>query len=159
LSGLLETEKNPPYTIKPVHLVFYRTTKNRTKTLVADSQYSCRKPRDQARLSRVRAVIPYPANQRRRERRLLRVDKYFRTHGSATERRVYRRRGSIERVNSRQKEQVCLNRHRARGLKRITVHALLCVIAMLLNALAALRLNMPEKAIHSPCWQDRIEHS
>jgi uncharacterized membrane protein YidH (DUF202 family) len=43
------------------------------------------------------------------------------------------------------KEQLCLERHRARGLERITIHALLCIIAMLLNAIAALRLNRPEK--------------
>jgi IS5 family transposase len=123
-----------------------RATENRTKTLVADSQYSCRKLRDQARVSGVRAVIPYPANQRRGETGLLRVDKFFRTHGLAAERRVYRRRGSIERVNSRQKEQVCLNRHRVRGLTRIATHALICIVAMLLNAVAALRLNRPHRA-------------
>jgi hypothetical protein len=49
-------------------------------------------------------------------------------------------------VNSRQKEQLRLERHRARGLKLVTTHALLCMIAMLLNAYAALRLNRPEKA-------------
>ena len=36
-------------------------------------------------------------------------------------------------------------RKRAR-LERIAIHALLCIIAMLLNALTALRLNRPEKA-------------
>jgi len=77
---------------------------------------------------------------------VLRIDKYFRTHGSDEEKQVYKMRGAAERVNSRQKEQLCLERHRARGLKRITVHALLCIIAMLLNAVAALRLNRPEKA-------------
>jgi hypothetical protein len=123
-----------------------KATESRTKTLVADSQYSSRKLRDQARVNGVRAVIPYPTNQCRGEKRLLRVDKYFRTHGSASERRVYRRRGSVERVSSRTKEQLCLNRHRVRGLKRIAIHALLCIIAMLLNAVIALRLNRPEKA-------------
>jgi hypothetical protein len=44
------------------------------------------------------------------------------------------------------KEQLCLEKYRARGLKLVTTHALLCMIAMLLNALAALRLNRPEKA-------------
>jgi hypothetical protein len=32
------------------------------------------------------------------------------------------------------------------GLKRITVHALFCIIAIFLLALTALRLNRPEKA-------------
>jgi len=54
--------------------------------------------------------------------------------------------GAIERVNSRSKEQLYFNRHRVRGLRRITIHALLCMIAMLLTALTVLRLNRPEKA-------------
>jgi transposase, IS5 family len=74
------------------------------------------------------------------------VDKYFRTHGSIYEKRVYRLRSSVERVNSRLKDQLSLERHRVRGLERITLHALLCMIAMLLNALAALRLNRVDKA-------------
>ena len=77
---------------------------------------------------------------------LLRVDRYFRTHGPVCERQTYTQRSAIERVNSRLKEQLCLERHRARGLERITIHALLCIIALLLNALIALRLNRPEKA-------------
>jgi transposase len=120
--------------------------KQRTKTLVADSQYSSRQMREHVQNKGVRAVIPYPANQRRGEKRLLRVDKHFRTHGPAIEKRIYRQRAAIERTNSRLKDQLCLNRHRVRGLERITIHALLCIIAMLLTALAALRLNKPEKA-------------
>ena len=122
-----------------------KTTKQRTKTVVADSQFSSRKLREQLATHGVRAVIPYPANQRKGEAKLLRVDKYFRTHGAVVEKRIYAQRGAIERVNSRLKEQLCLERHRARGLERITIHALLCMIAMLLNAIAALRLNRPEK--------------
>jgi uncharacterized membrane protein YidH (DUF202 family) len=44
------------------------------------------------------------------------------------------------------KKQLCLKRHKVKSVKRITIHALLCIIAMLLNALTALRLNRPEKA-------------
>ena len=75
----------------------------------------------------------------------MRVDKYFRTHGPTSERQIYTLRGAIERVNSRLKDQLCLERHRARGLKRITIQALLCMIAMLLTAVVALRLNRLEK--------------
>ena len=53
---------------------------------------------------------------------------------------------SIERVNSRLKEQLGLNKHRVRRLRNITVHVLLCIISMLLVAVAALRMNRPEKA-------------
>jgi IS5 family transposase len=123
-----------------------RTTGKQVKTLVADSQYSCRKLRDQVFAHGARAVIPYPANQRREEKRLLRVDRYFRTHGPAVDRRAYRQRAAVERMNSRLKEQLSLNRHRVRGLKNVTIHALLCIIAMLLTAFAALKLQRVEKA-------------
>jgi transposase len=75
------------------------------------------------------------------------VDKHFRTHGPAGERRAYRQRAAIERMNSRLKDQLSLNRHRIRGLKNVNTHALLCIIAMLLTALAALELKRPEKTI------------
>jgi transposase len=123
-----------------------KATEGRVKLLVADSQYSSRNLRDQVSSRGVRAVIPFPTNQQRGQKGLLRVDKYFRTHGPIYEKRVYRLRSSIERVNSRLKDQLSLERHRVRGLGRITVHALLCMIAMLLNALAALRLNRVDKA-------------
>jgi len=116
------------------------------KTLVADSQYSSRKLGEQLSAHNVKTAIPYPSNQDKEKKTLLRVDKYFRTHGPACERQTYTQRGAVERVNSRLKEQLCLERHRARGLKRITIHALLCIIAMLLNVPTALRLNRPEKA-------------
>jgi len=118
----------------------------RMKTLVADSQYSSRKLREQLSAHNVKTAIPYPSNQGKEKKTLLRVDKYFRTHGPACERQTYTERGAVERVNSRLKEQFCLERHRVRGLERITIHALLCIIAMLLNALTALRLNRPERA-------------
>jgi transposase len=123
-----------------------KATKGRVKLVIADSQYSSRNLRDQASSLGVRVVIPFPANQLREQKGLLRVDKYFRTHGPAYEKRVYRLRSSIERANSRLKEQLCLEKHRVRGLRRITVHALICMIAMLLNAVAAFRLNNVEKA-------------
>jgi IS5 family transposase len=122
-----------------------RTTEKRMNTKVADSQYSSRGLRDQTCAHGVKAVIPYPANQRRREKRLLRVDRYFRTHGPPRETRIYRQRAAVERMNSRLKEHLGLNRHRVRGLRNIAVHALLCIIAMLLTALAALQLNEVEK--------------
>jgi transposase len=120
-------------------------TRKRMKTLIADSQYSCRKLRDQASSQGASTVIPYPANQRRGEKELLRVDKHFRTHGPTSETRVYRQRAAIERMNSRLKDQLSLNRHSVRGLRNVAIHAPLCIIAMLLNALAALELERPEK--------------
>jgi len=121
-------------------------TKGQVKTLVADSQYSSRRLRKKISAHGIEAVIPYPANQRPKEKGLLRVDKHFRTHGPARKRRIYRRRTSIERMISRLREQLDLNRHRVRGLRNMAVHVLLCVITMLLIAVAALRLKKPGKA-------------
>ena len=118
-----------------------KVTKGGVRLVVADSQYSSRNLRDLASSQGVRVVIPFPANQQRGQKGLLRVDKYFRTHGPIYEKRVYRLRSSVERVNSRFKEQLCLEKHRVRGLRRVTVHAMICMIAMLLNAVAAFRLN------------------
>jgi transposase len=124
----------------------WKATDQRMKTFIADSQYSSRKLREQLPAYGVKAVIPYPANQSRNDPNVLRVDKQFRTHGPAEEKKIYALRGAVERVNSRQKDHLCLEKHRARGLKHMTIHALLCLIAMLLTAVAALRLNRPEKA-------------
>ncbi len=62
----------------------------RVETLVADSQYSSRRFRGKVADCGVVAVIPYPSNQRRGED-VLRVDRYFRVHGSEEERRLYGR--------------------------------------------------------------------
>jgi transposase len=124
----------------------WNVSEHRIKTFIADSQYSSRKLREQLSACGVNAVIPYPANQKKEGANVLRVDKYFRTHGSSVEKQLYRQRSGVERVNARQKEQLCLERHRARGLERMTAHALLCMIAMLLNGVVALRLGRPEKA-------------
>jgi len=67
--------------------------------LVADSQYSSRRFREKVADCGVMAVIPYPSNQRKGED-VLRVDKFFRVHGSEEERRLYGLgRSSIKRVN------------------------------------------------------------
>lgn len=121
-------------------------TNGRVEKLIADSQYSSARFREEAAGCNVEAVIPYPTSQHPGMRGFLRVDKHFRTHGPTREKRIYRKRMSIERVNSRLKEQLGLNKHRVRRLRNITVHVLLCIISMLLVAVAALRMNRPEKA-------------
>jgi len=118
----------------------------RVERLVADTQYSSRRFRGKVADCGVVAVIPYPSNQRKGED-VLRVDKFFRVYGSEEERRLYGLgRSSVERVNSRLEGQVCLDRHRVRGLRNVTIHVALCIIAMLLVAVAALRLGVPWKA-------------
>ena len=121
-------------------------TGGRVETLVTDSQYSSRRFRGKVDDCGVVAVIPYPSNQRKEED-VLRVDRFFRVYGSEEERRLYGLgRSSVERVNLRLEGQVCLDRHRVRGLRNVTIHVALCIIAMLLVAVAALRLGVPEKA-------------
>jgi len=138
-----ENEKKHAYNLLEKTL---RATKGRVRTLIADSQYSSRKLRENISTHGVEAVIPYPAYQCPKKKELLRVDKHFRTHGPTRERRIYQRRASIERMISRLKEHLGLDRHRVKGLKNIATHILMCIITMLLVAVAALRLNRPEKA-------------
>ena len=115
------------------------------RVVVADSQYSSRRVRDCVMGFGAEPVIPYPSNHRRGES-VLRVDRFFRTSGSAVARRVYEvGRASVERVNSRL-EFVGLECLKLRGLRRVMVHVLLCIIVMLLVAVAAVRLGRPWKA-------------
>ena len=69
--------------------------------MVTDSQHSSKRFRKKAADNRVEAVIPYPANQRPREKGLLHEDKNSRTHDLILERRTYRRRASVELTNLR----------------------------------------------------------
>ena len=114
------------------------------RVVVADSQYSSKRVRDIIVEHGAESVIPYPSNHRRGER-VLRVDRFFRTSGSVVERRVYEvGRASVERVNSRL-EFVGLECLKLRRLRNVLVHVLLCVIVMLLVAVAAVRLGRPWK--------------
>jgi len=121
-------------------------TKGRARLLVADAQYSSRRFREDTSRRGGEAVIPYPSNQRRGEKGVLRVDSKFRTHGPERERKLYRGRTSVERVFSRLKYHLDMERHRLRGVVNVTVHVLLCVATMLLGALSALHRNRPEEA-------------
>jgi len=121
------------------------TVVEKIKAVVADPQYSSRRVRDCISEFGAEPVIPFPSNHRRGEP-VLRVDRFFRTSGSAVERRVYGLgRASVERVNSRL-EFVGLECLKLRGLRRVMVHVLLCIIVMLLVAVAAIRLGRPWKA-------------
>jgi hypothetical protein len=55
------------------------------KALIADWQFSSRKLREQLSAHGVRAAIPCPVNQSKGEAKLLRLDKYFRTHVTVVE--------------------------------------------------------------------------
>jgi len=55
------------------------------------------------------------------------------------------------------KEHLCLERHRARGLRKITIHALIYMISMLFTALAARRLEKPEKVKSIAMFARQVE--
>ncbi|MBE0633700.1 transposase [Candidatus Bathyarchaeota archaeon] len=114
------------------------------KAVVGDSQYSSRRVRDCIVEHGALPVIPYTSNQRSVEEGL-RVDRFFRVSGPAEERRMYVGRAAVERVNSRLGS-VGLDCLKLRGLRNAVVHMLLCVVTVLLVAVAALRLSRPWKA-------------
>ena len=118
----------------------------KSRMLVADPQYSSQILRDDALKEGTMPVIPYPRNQKKGVRGVLRVDRKFKSHGPQELRRAYRKRVAVERVFSRLKNLVGLTQHNLRGLAKITFHSQLCVIAMLLTAQAALNTHRPSKA-------------
>jgi len=115
------------------------------KNVVADSQYSSEKVRGFVGELGARPVIPFMSSHRRGEP-VLRVDRFFRVSGPEEERWIYGlRRASVERVNS-SLDLVGLGGLKLRGLKNVVVHVLLCLIVMLIVAVAAVRLGRPWKA-------------
>jgi transposase len=87
------------------------------RSIIADSQYSAEKLRNMVS----EAVIPYPANHKRRVKGLLRVDKKFRTHGPSKKKKKYYKRQIIEAVYSFQKNQWSLAINKVRGLKKVNL--------------------------------------
>lgn len=120
-------------------------TKGHVKAFVADSQYSSQRLRKKRSSHGIEPIIPYPANEHPKEEEFLRVDKCFRTHGPSRLKSLYKHKTSVERTISRLKQHLSLENHKARGLRNVTIHALLCIIAMLLTALTAIKLGKPER--------------
>jgi hypothetical protein len=112
---------------------------------VADSQYSSRKLRKHIYSHGMKPVIPYPSNQKPAEAEFLRVDKRFKAHGPERLKRLYRHKASAERTISRLKQHLNLENHKVKGLRNILTHTLLCIIAMLLVALTAIKHGKPEQ--------------
>lgn len=108
------------------------------KKLLADSQYSAANLRETALVHGALPVIPYPRNQRKGVKGILRVDRKFRSHGPQKFRRAYKKRVAVERVFSRLKNLASLTQHNLRGLAKVTFHSQLCIIIMLLTAQAAI---------------------
>jgi len=91
------------------------------------------------------AVIPYPRNQQKGVKGVLRVDRKFRSHGPQNFKLAYRRRVAVERVFSRLKCLAGLGQHCLRGLAKVTFHSQLCILAMLFTAEAAVNAHKLSK--------------
>jgi len=132
---------------KKISIPLLRKTRKRrrkVKCVVADPQYSSEAFRCEIRRLGAEPVVPYPRNQRRGEKGILRVDKKFRSHGPWRLKRLYRCRSAIERVAARLTDHFGLEQVRTRGLRNILTHTLLCLIAMLIIALSAHLLGYPD---------------
>jgi len=116
------------------------------KRLVADPQYSSQRLRDVALKQGTVPVIPYPRNQQKGVKGILRIDRNFKSHGPQELRRAYRKRVAVERVFSRLKNLAGLTLHNLRGLARITFHSQLCLLIMLFTAQAAINTHKPGRS-------------
>jgi transposase len=119
----------------------------RLRSVIADSQYSDGKLRRAVKT----AVIPYPANQKRGVRDILRVDKKFRTYGPEDQKKEYHKRPHIEAVYSFLKTQYSLAINKGRGLRNVASYALYSLLCLVLNREAAENIKRPEKAV-SPTY-------
>jgi len=117
------------------------------RSIVADSQYSDKKLRKVV----AEAVIPYPANQKRGVKGLLRVDKKFRIHGSEDQKRKYHKRPAIESAFSFLRTQYSLTINKVRGLEKVTTYALYSILNLVLTREAAENIGRPDKAV-SPTY-------
>jgi hypothetical protein len=96
-------------------------------------------------------VIPYPANQKRGVRDVLRVDKKFRTYGPEDQKKQYHKRPPIEAVNSFLKTQYGMVVNKVRGLKQVATYTLFSILCLVLNREAAENIRRPDKAV-SPTY-------
>jgi len=116
------------------------------RKLLADSQYSAGDLREAALEVGALPVIPYPKNQSKGVKGILRADRKFRSHGPTKLKIAYKKRVAVERVFSRLKNLASLTHHSLRGLAKVTFHSQLCVLIMLLTAEAALNTNVKAKS-------------
>ncbi|MCJ7468875.1 transposase [Candidatus Bathyarchaeota archaeon] len=117
------------------------------RSVIADSQYSDSKLRNAVD----ETVIPYPANQKRDVKGLLRVDRKFRTYGPEDEKRKYHKRSPIEAAYSFLKSQYNLGINKVRGLGNVAVYVLYSMLSLVLTRETAENLGRPDKAV-SPTY-------
>jgi hypothetical protein len=122
-------------------------SKSKIRSVIADSQYSDQKLRNAV----AQAVIPYPSNQKRGVKGILRVDKKFRTYGPNGLRREYHKRPSVEAVYSFLKTQYSMATNKVRGLTNVACYALYSILCLVLNREAAQNIGRVDKAV-SPTY-------
>ena len=120
------------------------TERVKASVVVCDKQYSSRKIRKLIADLGAEPVIPYPKNQKKGVKGVLRVDKKFRVHGPERLRMLYRLKSAVERVNSR--VAALLSRITLKGLKAATIQVSYAILGMLFTALTSIRIGRPEKA-------------
>jgi len=127
----------------------------RIKTLIADPQYSSNRIRTLCNLLHITTITPYPRNQFKHVKGLLRVDKLFRVHGPAEQVKLYHKRSADERSNAWLKGFYGLNQLRTRGLENATIYVTLCIMVSYIIAIAAIKHNRPD-LIRSPTLPHQI---
>ena len=139
-------KKHSPNMLEKTKLILKQSAA-KLRSVIADSQYSdsrIRKAVDEA-------VIPYPANQKRDVKGLLRVDKKFRTYGPEDQKKEYHKRPHIEAVYSFLKNQYSLTINKVRGVRNVASYALYSLLCLVLNREAAENGGRPDKAV-SPTY-------
>ena len=142
-----QNEKKHALTILEKTKQILKRSRAKLRSVIADSQYSDKKLRSAVNA----ALIPYPANQKRDVKGLLRVDKKFRTYGPEDQKRKYHKRPSIEAVHSFLKTQYSLAINKVRGVRNVASYALYSLLCLVLNREVAENIGRPEKAV-SPTY-------
>jgi transposase len=142
-----QNEKKHSLTILKKAKQVLKNSGAKIRSVIADSQYSDAK----LRVAVDKTVIPYPANQKRGIKDILRVDKKFRTYGPEDLKKEYHKRPAIEAVNSFLKTQYGMAVNKVRGLKQVASYALFSMLCLVLNREAAQNIGRVDKAV-SPTY-------
>jgi len=138
-----QNEKKHSLTLVEKTRQILSNSKAKIRSVIADSQYSSWKIREAV----AQTVIPYPSNQKRGVKGILRVDKKFRTYGPDELKKEYHKRPSVEAVYSFLKTQYSMVTNKVRGLKNVACYALYSILCLILNREAAQNIGRPEKAV------------
>jgi hypothetical protein len=133
-------KKHAPSLIERTRMVLEKAGV-RLRRLIGDCQYSSRKVRGLVGDS----VIPYTSNQSGVG--VLRVDRWFRTHGPEELRSLYRKRPMVESAFSFLKTQYGLAVNKVRRLANVSVYALLSVFCHILVREAAENMGRLDKVV------------